>query len=104
MLWTHAFPCRQGGFVPGFASGQTKVRGETQPPVTGKALWEIAKRWGPEKTKWAVELCFEDLFTWNTWLYTQRRLLPLGLVTCAHTRNLQPLMMDGWVSNLTDCA
>ena len=69
------------GFVPGLASGQSKDRDGTQPPVTGKALWEVAKRWGPTKTKWAVELCFDDLFTWNTWLFTQRRLEPLGLLT-----------------------
>ena len=69
------------GFVPGLASGQTKDRTGTQPPVTGKALWEVAKRWGPAKTKWAVELCFDDLYTWNSWMFTQRRLLPLGLVT-----------------------
>ena len=67
--------------MPGLASGQSKDRDGTQPPVTGKALWEVAKRWGPTKTKWAVELCFDDLFTWNTWLFTQRRLEPLGLLT-----------------------
>lgn len=69
------------GFVPGLASGNTKDRTGTQPPVTSKALWEVAKRWGPTKTAWAVKLCFNDLFTWNSWMYTQRRLLPLGLVT-----------------------
>ena len=69
------------GFIPGLASGNAKDRTGTQPPVTAKALFEVAKRWGLERTHFAVELCFDDLYTQNTWMYTQRRLLPLGLVT-----------------------
>ena len=60
------------GFVPGLASGNTKDRTGTQPPVTAKALYEVAKRWGPSRTKWAVELLFDDLFTWNTWMYVEK--------------------------------
>lgn len=69
------------GFIPGFASGNAKTRGGTQPPVTSKALFEVAKRWGVNRTRFALDLCFDDLFVQNTWLYTQRRLLPLGLIT-----------------------
>lgn len=69
------------GYIPGFASGNAKTRGGTQPPVTSKALFEVAKRWGVKRTRFALDLCFDDLFTQNTWMYTQRRLLPLGLIT-----------------------
>ena len=69
------------GYIPGFASGNAKTRGGTQPPVTSKALFEVAKRWGVNRTRFALDLCFDDLFVQNTWLYTQRRLLPLGLIT-----------------------
>ena len=73
------------GFVPGLSSGTSKTRSETQPPVTAKALYEITKRWGPNRTRWAVELCFDDLYNWNTWMYTQRRETPLGLLTCGES-------------------
>ena len=69
------------GFIPGLGSGNTKDRTGTQPPVTAKALWEVAKRWGPGRTKWAVELLFNDLYTQNSWMFTQRTLQPLNLVT-----------------------
>ena len=70
------------GFVPGLSAGTSKTRTSTQPPVTAKALHEIVKRWGPNRTRWAVELCFDDLYNWNTWMYTQRREIPAGLLTC----------------------
>ena len=70
------------GFVPGLSAGTSKTRTSTQPPVTAKALHEIAKRWGANRTRWAVELCFDDLYNWNTWMYTQRREPPFGLLTC----------------------
>jgi hypothetical protein len=69
------------GMVPGFSSGLFKLRGFSQPPITGKALYEIAKRWGVNQTKWALELCFDDLYEWNTVLFTQRREAPLGLLS-----------------------
>jgi hypothetical protein len=69
------------GFVPGFSSGAFKMRECSQPPITSKALYEIAKRWGVNRTTWALELCFDDLYMWNTWMYTQRREAPLGLLS-----------------------
>ena len=49
-----------------------KTQDRSNPPVTAKILHEITKRWGVAKTQWVVELCFEDLFTWNTWMYAER--------------------------------
>lgn len=69
------------GFVPEFSSGSFKTRTDSQPPVTAKALHEIAKRWGVNRTRWALELCLDDLYAWNTWMYTQRREVPLGLLS-----------------------
>ena len=46
-----------------------------------RILHEITKRWGKDATRWVVELCFEDLFVWNTWMWTQRREKPLGMLS-----------------------
>ena len=51
-----------GGFIPSFSSGTFKTRATTQPPVSSQALWQVAKRWGVQKTRWALELLFDDLF------------------------------------------
>lgn len=51
-----------GGFVPSFGSGTFKTRATTQPPVSSQALWLVAKRWGVQDTRWALELLFDDLF------------------------------------------
>jgi hypothetical protein len=48
--------------------------------VTAKVLHEITKRWGANRTRWVVELCFDDLLEWNTWMFTQRREFPLGML------------------------
>lgn len=69
------------GFVPGFSSGTFKMRQASQPPIVAKALYEIATRWGVNRTRWALELCFDDLLVWNTWMFTQRREAPLGLLS-----------------------
>jgi hypothetical protein len=68
------------GFIASLNSGTFKSRDRSNPPVTAKILHEITKRWGTNRTKWVVELCFEDLLEWNTWMYTQRRELPLGML------------------------
>jgi hypothetical protein len=60
------------GYIAGYASGNARTRGGTQPPVTSRALFEVAKRWGIDRTRFALDLCFDDLFTQNTWMYTQR--------------------------------
>ena len=46
-----------------------KTRDRSNPPVTAKILHEITKRWGANKTQWVVELCFDDLLNWNTWMW-----------------------------------
>lgn len=55
------------GFIPSYSAGTVKSRDRSNPPVTAKVLHEITKRWGVTKTKWVVELCFDDLLEWNTW-------------------------------------
>jgi hypothetical protein len=69
------------GFIPSFSAGTTKTRDRSNPPVTAKILHEITKRWGLAKTKWVVELCFDDLLNWNTWMYTRRTETPLHLLS-----------------------
>jgi hypothetical protein len=68
------------GFIASLNSGTFKSRDRSNPPVTAKILHEITKRWGANRTKWVVELCFEDLLEWNTWMFTQRREIPLGMM------------------------
>ena len=48
------------GFVPSYASGTLKTRDRSNPPVTSKILHEISRRWGDAKTRWVVELCFDE--------------------------------------------
>lgn len=69
------------GFLPSYSSGTVKSRDRSNPPVTAKVLYEIVQRWGAEKTLWVVDLCFDDLFNWNTWLFANRREVPLGLMS-----------------------
>eukprot|EP00041_Stephanoeca_diplocostata_P022284 m.529731 g.529731 ORF g.529731 m.529731 type:complete len:1108 (+) comp22020_c0_seq2:118-3441(+) len=70
------------GFIPSLSAGTFKSRDRSNPPVTAKVLHEIIKRWGVnDRTQWVVDLCFDDLFTWNTWMYTQRRETPLGMLS-----------------------
>lgn len=69
------------GFIPSLSMGTGKSRDRSNPPVTAKVLHEITLRWGANRTRWVVELCFEDLYTWNTWMWTQRREMPLGLLS-----------------------
>lgn len=54
------------GFVPMFSSSLYKVRSASNPPITAKALYEISLRWGLNRTRWALELCADDLYGWNT--------------------------------------
>jgi hypothetical protein len=60
------------GFIPSYSAGTHKTRDRSNPPVTAKILHEITKRWGANRTRWVVELCFDDLLNWNTWMYTRR--------------------------------
>lgn len=69
------------GFIPSLSMGTGKSRDRSNPPVTAKILHEITLRWGANKTRWVVELCFEDLFTWNTWMWNERREMPLGMLS-----------------------
>lgn len=69
------------GFIPSYSAGTKKTRDRSNPPVTAKILHEITKRWGANKTQWVVELCFDDLLNWNTWMWTRRTETPLGLLT-----------------------
>lgn len=59
---------------------------------------QITKRWGAAKTKWVVELCFDDLFNWNTWMWTRRREEPLGLLSWGS--DPYPYAPDGTGSDL----
>ena len=62
-----------------------KSRDRSNPPVTAKVLNEITKRWGVAKTKWVVELCFDDLLEWNTWMFENRR------EVCLHRKGVPDL-------------
>lgn len=86
------------GFVPSYAAGTVKSRDRSNPPVTAKVLNEITKRWGVAKTKWVVELCFDDLLEWNTWMFENRREVPLGLMSWGS--NSYPYAPDGSPNSL----
>jgi hypothetical protein len=59
-----------------------KSRDRTNPPVTANILHKIVQRWGfNDKTQWVVELLFDDLLNWNTWMYARRRQSPGGLLS-----------------------
>jgi hypothetical protein len=83
------------GFIPSFGAGTMKTRATTQPPVTAKALLEVARRWGVDRVRWALELCFDDLFNQNTWMWSQRREPPLMLITYGASR------YDAWAPDGT---
>jgi hypothetical protein len=86
------------GFIPSYAAGTVKSRDRSNPPVTAKVLHEITKRWGLAKTKWVVELCFDDLLEWNTWMFENRREVPLGLMSWGS--NSYPYAPDGSPNSL----
>jgi len=69
------------GFIPSFASGTRKTRDRSNPPVTSKVLLEMLHRWGSERMGWVVELLFDDLYTWNSWMWLRRREAPVGLLS-----------------------
>ena len=69
------------GFVPSNSAGTRKTRDRSNPPVTAKILHEMTKRWGVGRTKWVVELLFDDLYNWNTWMWARRREAPHGLLS-----------------------
>ena len=81
------------GFIPSYSAGTLKSRDRTNPPVTANILYKITQRWGAERTKWAVELMFDDLFVWNTWMFARRREAPLGLLSWGS--NPYPYAPDG---------
>ena len=89
------------GFVPSYSSGTHKTRDRTNPPVTGRILAEIARRWGGEATGWAVALLFDDLFNWNSWLWANRREAPRGLLSWGS--NPYPYAPDGTPTALHGC-
>ena len=65
------------GFVPNTAASVNKAR-HSQPPVGSKILLEMFRKY---KETWIVELLFDDLYDWNGWFETARRLAPLN-ITC----------------------
>ena len=69
------------GFIPSIHAGTFKSRDRTNPPVTAQILQRLVDRWGPERMRWVVELCFDDLLNWNTWMYARRREAPAGLLS-----------------------
>ena len=81
------------GFIPSYSAGTLKSRDRTNPPVTANILHKITQRWGAERTKWAVELMFDDLLNWNTWMFARRREAPLGLLSWGS--NPYPYAPDG---------
>jgi hypothetical protein len=69
------------GFIPSLSSGTFKSQDRSNPPVTAAVLQKIVRRWGANRTRWVVELCFEDLFIWNTWMFNERTETPLYMLS-----------------------
>ena len=87
--------------MPSYSSGTHKTRDRTNPPVTSKILSEIVRRWGPVRTRWAIDLLFDDLYNWNTWLYANRREAPLGLFSWGS--NPYPYAPDATSTSAAGC-
>ena len=68
------------GFVPNFAAGGAKSQDRTEPPVGGKVLLELVRKFGIKKMKWVVAALLNDLIDWNDWFLRKRLLPPLNLV------------------------
>ena len=65
-----------------FCSGGVRATNYTV-TFAGIVNYQVARRWrhrSPALVEMALELCFDDLFIQNTWMYTQRREQPLGLL------------------------
>ena len=86
------------GFIPNWATPQMK-RTWSQPPIAGKVLSLMYKRYGD---KWLVELLFDSLLDWNNWFYRQRRLPPLNITCLGGPTNAHPSGMQAgrWESGM----
>ena len=87
-----------GGFVPGWTAGTFQTNDVSDPPLLSRVLLEIVKRWGLPRTRWVVELCFDDLYNWNTWIFANRREVPLGLLS--YGSSPYPFAPDGTTSSV----
>ena len=59
-------------------------------------------RWGWEKMRWVVELLFDDLFNWNSWMWENRREKPALLLSWGS--NPFPYAPDGSSVSKSGCA
>ncbi len=66
------------GFVPNFSAAGEKSQDRSEEVIGAKVLLEIYRAYGDE---WLVELLFDDLYDWISWMLTRRTLPPLGLIT-----------------------
>lgn len=61
----------ESGFVPNWVlSSGGASRDRTQPPVGSMVCWEIYEHY---HEKWLIEEVWNELYTWNTWLWNNRR-------------------------------
>eukprot|EP01136_Pigoraptor_vietnamica_P020972 Opistho-1_new@70591 len=58
------------GFVPNEHGGVSASWDRTEPSVGAVALLAIYNKYGDD---WLVDLLFDDLFAWNTWMWQKRR-------------------------------
>jgi len=65
------------GFTPNYGGGGAKSVDRTEPPVGGRALLTLYRKYGDA---WLVELLLDDLIDNADWFRRKRRLAPLGLI------------------------
>ncbi len=60
----------ESGFIPNVDAPYFASIDRSQPPVGSMVIRELYRKY---KDKWLLEEVFEDLMTWNTWFYENRR-------------------------------
>ena len=89
------------GFIPNYVSGTRASRDRTEPPIASRVLLELVQTygWDDPDMKWLVDLCYDDILTENTWMWTHRRLEPLKLIALGSDPN-PPVAGDVGVNNM----
>jgi hypothetical protein len=70
-------------FIPNWSAGGGVIKSSdrTEPPIGGRVLLELYKKYPEDNNKWLIELLWDDIYEWNNWFINNRLLQPLGLIS-----------------------
>jgi hypothetical protein len=68
------------GFIPNLAGGGKKTQDRSEPPIGAKVTLVLVEKFGPSRTKWVVDVVFDDLLDWNDWFLRKRTKPPLDMI------------------------